>query len=230
MNDVDKAAFLGRTWLSGLPEPIAVDAAAVARLRRVPHGQRLFARGNPPDAFYVIVSGQVRIANADAEGRATVLNVLDAGKFFGEVPIVDGGPRTHGAQCQGETTLLAIAPKDFLTLLERHPLLQAQVTRHICRYLRMAFGALEDNLGARVAVRAAKRLLLLGDMYGVAGADGVTIDLHLSQEVLASMLGVTRQSLGRCLRAWTRSGWIRQDYSRITIRDRAALEAIAGTR
>lgn len=230
MDEADKVAFLGRTWLSGLPEPIVSDAAAKARLRRVPSGQRLFARGDPPDAFYVIVSGQVRIANEDANGREVLLNVLDAGKFFGEVPIVDGGGRTHGAQCHGETTLLVIPQRDFVSLLERHPALQAHVTRHICGYLRMAFGALDDNLGARLAVRVAKRLLLLAEIYGLERADGVTIDLHLSQEALGSMLGVTRQSLGRCLRTWTRSGWIRQEYSRITIRDRAALEAIAGTR
>lgn len=222
----DKEAFLARTWLRGLPAPIIAEVATRAHMRRMSEGQRIFSRGDQPGSFYLIVTGQVRICSENANGEEMTLTLIEAGNGFGEISILDEQPRTHNADCMCDLVLLTIARADFLALLNQHPPLQWQVMRQLCRSIRMTFNVIEDNLRLKLAARLAKRLLLLAQTYGVHGEEGVTINLHLSQQELGNMMGATRQSISKQLAVWQRAGWIKQEYSRITICDAAALAAV----
>lgn len=188
-----------------------------------------FSRNDQAEAFYVIASGRVRITNEYDADEEILLDVLVPGMEFGEISILDDGRRTHNAECQGAVTLLSISHTDFLNLLRKHPMLHDRVTRRPCLYIRMAFAAWEDSLRLPLVSRLAMHLLLLAQLYGVREPGAVTINLQLSQEDLAHMLGTARQSVGKPLRTWQQAGWIRQEYRKITILDEASLAAAAKT-
>ena len=75
-----------------------------------------------------------------------------------------------------------------------------------------------------LAARLGKRLLELAQVYGVEREEGRLIDLPLPQDDLANMLGATRQSVSKQLKAWEQRGWIALRYRHVAIRDSGALE------
>jgi CRP-like cAMP-binding protein len=76
--------------------------------------------------------------------------------------------------------------------------------------------------------RVARTLVMLAAQHGQGGAEGVEIQLRLTQEEYADMLGVSRQSLNRELRALEQAGAISLTYARLVVRDLAALREFIG--
>jgi CRP-like cAMP-binding protein len=107
----------------------------------------------------------------------------------------------------------------FARAAERMPALYHDVGRLVCQHQRIALEFIAETLSLPVAARLAK--LLLGRLDD---ADGV---LHVRQEEVAVMLGVSRQTLNRHLRALAAQGAIRLAYARIAIVDRAVLRRLA---
>jgi CRP-like cAMP-binding protein len=66
----------------------------------------------------------------------------------------------------------------------------------------------------------------LARSHGRVESDGVRINLLLAQDDLASLVGVTRESINKCLRDFQRQGWVRAQYRQITILDPEALQAL----
>jgi CRP-like cAMP-binding protein len=103
----------------------AMDGGALARLagaleeKEYAEGQQVFAEGDPGDAMYFIVRGQVRVeVRRDSTGTARkTLTVLMPGDYFGEMSIFDQQPRSAFAVAVGETRLLRLSKTGFDTLL-----------------------------------------------------------------------------------------------------------------
>jgi uncharacterized membrane protein len=98
--------------------------ARLVTVREVPAREVLFWVGDPggPDTeFFVIHKGRVEITYPDESGRQITLAVLGPGDFFGEVSLLDGGPRTATARTQDDATLLSLGRQDFLDFLKTCP-------------------------------------------------------------------------------------------------------------
>lgn len=89
------------------------DLADVARFMA---GAALVKQGEIGDSFYVVLTGQAKVA---ANGRT--VNHLLPGDHFGEISLLDGGPRTASVVAETEMTLVIIMQKDFLGLLAKDP-------------------------------------------------------------------------------------------------------------
>lgn len=90
-----------------------VDLAEVARFMG---GATLVKQGEIGDSFYVVLTGQAKVV---AKGRT--LNRLLPGDHFGEISLLDGGPRTASVVAETEMTLVIITQKDFLGMLGKDP-------------------------------------------------------------------------------------------------------------
>jgi len=214
-------------WFGDLPPDCISEIVAMARLRGVDDGQRLFARGDLPDGLYGICSGSVRISNTGTDGREALLTVLSPGSWFGEISLFDGLPRTHDAHAMGATELLLIPQKGFQQLLERRPELYPHFMRLLCRRLRLSFNMMDDSALLPLPARLAKRLLMHAQYYGEMAMSNERLSIQLSQETLGLMLNSSRQSINRLLKQFEQAGWIRIHYSQISILDEEALTRIA---
>ena len=81
----------------GLAAPTLERIAALAVQRSFRVGEVVFSQGDPGDALYGVVTGKVRISAGAADGREIFLNIMEAGDTFGEIALLDGGPRTASA-------------------------------------------------------------------------------------------------------------------------------------
>ena len=95
--------------------------AAVVDTERVPAGEILFRAGEPGEALYVVHSGSVELFIKDTAGQKIVLTVAEAGDIFGELALLDAGPRTATAVAVADTELLALDRDDLLLLFQRRP-------------------------------------------------------------------------------------------------------------
>src|SRR5687768_11819190 len=81
----------------------------------------VFWIGENGDAMYVVGHGKVRLSYADEEGHDVTITTLGPGTFFGELSLLDGGPRTATARAETPTGLFALDRAGFYQFLERHP-------------------------------------------------------------------------------------------------------------
>jgi len=209
----------------GLPAPALERIAAVAGQRAYRNGEVVFSQGDPGDALYAVVSGRVRISTGAPDGREIYLNIMEPGDTFGEIALLDGGARTATATVIAAAELVSIRRDHFRSLLEQEPKVAFELLRLCGQRLRWTSGLLEDAALLDAPARLAKRLLILGELHGKRGKDGVT--LRISQEELASFLGITRQAVNQQLQAWKGQGWVGLARGAIVVRDEAAIRKAA---
>jgi uncharacterized membrane protein len=108
-------------FLQLLDEKDRADLAAELDVVRFPAGRVLFNYGDPGDSLYVIRSGEVEVFFKDDTGERIVLETAKAGDVFGELSLLDGGPRTASVVATQDLEALRVDRADLDHFLQRHP-------------------------------------------------------------------------------------------------------------
>tara|TARA_R100000687_G_scaffold83201_1_gene85116 strand:+ start:1630 stop:2370 length:741 start_codon:yes stop_codon:yes gene_type:complete len=206
-------------WFAELPAVVIDELADKAQRRRLSDGEHLYRRGDMPTGLFGIIRGRIRVCSTSAEGKELTATFFETGDWLGEISIFDGLPRLSDAVASGDCEVLVLSRQAIEGLLERQPELYAPFVRILCRKLRMAMEGVSDLMLLPLAQRLAKRLLALADDYGQAHPEGLLIDLHLPQDELGRLLGASRQSVSKELKALERSGLVKLAYGQIVITD-----------
>ena len=218
----------GRMMLQGSPlfrglAPATLDRiAALAAQRSYRRGEILFSAGDAGDALFGVVSGRIRISTGNAEGREIFLNIMAPGDTFGEIALLDGGPRTATATAIEASELVSLRREPLFDLLEKEPRTALELLRLCGERLRWTSGLLEDAALLDAPARLAKRLLSLCELHGEDASGGRAV--KISQEELANFLGVTRQAVNEQLQAWKARGWVALGRGTVILHDAAALK------
>jgi CRP/FNR family cyclic AMP-dependent transcriptional regulator len=202
------------------PEALAAMSAA-GQERHLIRGDVLFNEGDPPDSLYLVIRGRMAIAIANPiDRRESVVALMEPDDLFGEMSMLDNGPRSAMARALEPTTVLAIPFEPILAMFDQYPKLLWNVTRMLAQRIRVTDEALADSVFLDVTGRTAKRLLELAD-----GSDQFT--LPVTQEELAGMVGASRERVNKAIASFIRLGWLEQQDRtyRITQRDRLELRA-----
>jgi CRP-like cAMP-binding protein len=223
-----RMVFGSNAWFDGLPNDIRRDMLARMRHRILPPNQRLCDRGDPAEGCYRVLEGCVRVSGTSQEGRETVLDFYGPGIWFGDISAFDGLPRIYDINAYVEpTSLLQIATRDMEELQAAHPALTRAFLRFVALRTRILLVALESYSTQTMEQRLANRLLMLAVSFGVMTPEGLRIKLHLPQEMLARLIGTTRQRVGQIFKKWELDGLFEHQYGDILVRDRTRLEDLA---
>lgn len=212
----------GSRLFSGLDAALIDALSASARRRSVAPGQYLFLKGDAADALWGVLSGSVATQVSTEDGKELVLDTFQSGDVFGEVGVLDFGPRRVSAVVVSPGEVFRIARNDFLAHLQRSPELCFRVLSLLCTELRDSTEALEETALYTLPNRLAKLVLTLA-----SNPDGVRPELKLSQYDLARYLGVHRTTVNRQLRDWEKQGWLSLGRERIILHKIANLEELA---
>jgi CRP/FNR family transcriptional regulator, cyclic AMP receptor protein len=202
--------------------------AARARIERHPAGEQIFAKGSPGLGMMSVLRGQVLISSTSPAGKEIVLNIIKPGEVFGEIALLDGLERTADATAMSDCELLVLDRRDFLPMLLRRADFCVALLELVCRRLRQTSLQVEDALFERLDIRIAKVLIRLVGTGGEGGRQQ-TASVRLSQQQLGNMVGASRESVNRQLRAWQREGLVALTKGSIVIRDLAELERLTPT-
>jgi CRP-like cAMP-binding protein len=185
----------------------------------------IFSQSDPGDALFGVVTGRVRISASSAGGREVFLNIMEPGDTFGEIALLDGRPRTASASAMAASELIIVTREQFLGLLARDPVLTDHLLKLLCGRLRWVSGFAEESALLSVPARLARRLLSLGKLHGHDIGSG--IELKISQDEMASFLGLSRQIVNQHLQDWKAQRWVGLGRGKITILNGRALEEVA---
>lgn len=209
----------------GLAPATLERVAALATQRRYDAGEVICSQGDPGDALFAVVTGKVRISTGADDGREIFLNIMEPGDTFGEIALLDGGTRTATAIAATGCELVSLRRDHLFELLAREPQVALELLRLCGERLRWTSGLLEDAALLDAPARLAKRLLSLAELHGEDRQGGRTV--RISQEELASFLGVSRQSVNEQLQEWKAHGWVALGRGTVTVLDPPALRAVA---
>jgi CRP-like cAMP-binding protein len=175
--------------------------AALLQKQLLRKGDSLFRKGEEGHALYMITAGKLKIVRQSPNGEEVILAVLSAGDFCGEMSLLDGLPRSADAVALEETQLYGLNRKDFIAYVIRNGTAAMAILAALSKRLRKADDFLEDIFFLNVAARLAKKLIELAGSSGFREGDGGPVQLRFTQKELAGMVGATRESVNKELRA-----------------------------
>jgi len=221
--------LLGRTPLFGsLDEGERRAIADEMREVNFDPSQVIFARGDAGREIYLVVSGRVRISVLTAEGRELSFAHAEPGAIFGEIAMLDGGPRSADATAVGKVSALCLSKPAFKRLMETQPHVADAAVRFLCSRIREADQQLEAIALYPIEGRLARFFLAAARTKAPDSKDGhVTIDLPISQSELALLIGASRPKVNTALSMLETSGALERKGTRIVC-DLEELQAIAG--
>lgn len=213
----------GNPWFRGLPPALARAILAHGEICDFPDGSRIYGEQDLPDGLYAVLEGEVRLILHAEDGRQVLFKLCRPGSWFGEVSMFDGLPRLQNAEAVGPVRLLRLGNAPFAEIVGGEPAAWRFFAQILTRHLREALAYIVDSQLQALPARLARRLLTLAR----PGEDGA-IRIRLTQEEIAAMMGVSRQTLNRVLNDWKRQGILRLDYAHVTVTDPAALARVVG--
>ncbi|GER82096.1 MAG: Crp/Fnr family transcriptional regulator [Thermogemmatispora sp.] len=207
-----------------LPDDDLRELMAVAKKRIFRPGEVIFHRDDPGQVLYIIKEGKVKIAINSPDGQEISLVIFGKGEYFGEFALLDGLPRSADAVALERVECYTLQRDDFHRAILKNPRIAIHMLESLSRRLRNTDRMIEDLIFLDVPGRVAKKLLELAELHGVPTENGVRIDIRLTQQDLAAMVGASRESVNKVLGYFSAKGYISTGHHRITLRRPAELK------
>jgi CRP/FNR family transcriptional regulator len=196
------------------------------RMQEVKRGQRIYGPGDSSPHFFLVKHGVIKIAAAGAHSREVVLGFRHPGDVFGELALLDDSPRDHVAKAHEDSLICALNCDVVLRLARESPEVAFRILTFMGRRVRQFRGRIEQLSYKSAAARVARALVDLADEHGVQDSRGTVIAFKLSQRDLASLVGLTRETVNMVLHDLQQSGSIEADRRVIRLLDMDALRSV----
>ena len=225
MNGREKA-FLCKTVVSLTEE----EWERVKRLGTpitVAAGQTIFGEGDPARHIFVIEKGNVKISRNSPLGKVVTVGIRRAGDVVGMAEALSGMDRCCYASALEPCSLWKLETEKFIEMLHSHPALAVKVATTLGSRLREAENLFSNMVAMDVDRRLARLIVSLADRFGVAGQHGVKVDIPLTQQDLATMIGSCRQTVTTTLQKFKDDGLIVTGKKSIEVLNEIELRRIA---
>ncbi len=189
--------------------------------------QIIFYEGNDPLGVYCVARGKVKLYKTDVEGHQQILRLAGNGDVIGYRSVVAQEPHSVTAETMEEAKICFIDKATFLHIFERHPKTAFRVTSSLGKELRQSGDQVINLAHKNTRERLAEVLLLLKGKFGQQDPQGIKLDLSLSRQELANMIGTTQESVVRLLSEFKQEGTIQVDRRQITLLNTAKLTEMA---
>lgn len=196
------------------------EIAEFGRIVGIEHmnsGTLLLRQGDTVDHIGMIASGKVELVYRHGS-RRVVLQVLQTGDLYGDIPLLCDVPMPLSARALTDTAVIKLHHQIFWRLIDQRP--------EMCRRLLFSLASRTEQLQRRLLALTSgdlhhKLVSLLLDQVG--GAPG---EIQLSQATIAEMLGSTRPSINRILQQFAHDGHVSIGYRSISVTDPEGLRAV----
>jgi len=184
----------------------------VAVKKTFPKNTILFSEGDRSDSLYVICSGKIKVTINDKEGNEVILAIIGPGEYFGEMALLDSGPRSACAITKEPTQLLIFSKNDFMDIFSSNPI-AFNLLKGLIKRLREANKKIESLALLDVYGRVARLLIQLAKPQN----QKMVIEDKLTHQEIANMVGSSREMVSIILKELSNGGYITVDKKLITI-------------
>src|ERR1700756_3602218 len=207
------------------PAPDAMDQLCrYAKLTSLKRGAAIFSKGDPGTSLYAVISGTVKISVSSPDGRNAILNLIGPGEVFGEVSVLDGKARTTDGTANTNCEIFVIDRREFLPFVRSQPALAMKFIELLCARLRWTSDQVEQVILQDLPGRLASALLGLTERRKL---DPTSRTIAITQQEISEMVGMTRESINKQLRAWAARSWVRLEHGAIVVLDVDSLRELA---
>ena len=198
------------TMFQGLDQSDLDTLAGVAREVTAERGEIIVSQGSEGESLYVVVSGQIRVYLSDEAGKEIILGLEGPGAIFGEISVLDGRPRSASVAAMKRTELLKIDGQEFLQLLQTNARLALTVITAFAGMIRKLTDATQG-----LALQSAYRRLVARLQERAVEENGQTvIPERLTHQLLADMIGCSREMVSRIRSDLAKGGYLRAEGKR----------------
>jgi CRP-like cAMP-binding protein len=198
-----------------------------AHLRVVDGGQLFVQQGEPALHVYVLIRGHAKISQVAPDGHQVLIRYIGPSQEFGLVAVLSGFEYPATVQAVEECEALVWEGELLAQLIERYPRIAFNALRILVQQNQAFQRRYQELLTERVEQRLAQSVLRLARQAGHDTADGTLIEIPLSREDLAELIGTDIFTVSRIMSRWEQDGLVRTDRKSVSLLDQAALEQLA---
>jgi CRP/FNR family transcriptional regulator, cyclic AMP receptor protein len=194
------------------------------KLKEFQKKETVFHRGTPGAALYMMFTGRLQVISATDEGKEVGINFISPGDVFGEIALIDGEPRSASIIAV-ENSVVGILGRDHaLWLFRNNPLIADRIQKKLCATIRQEINH-RANLGG---LKAYTRIysIVFGGITTKPNEQPALENLP-SQQSIASMANVSRETVSRALHALIKQGIIGKESRRLIIKKPQVLVKLA---
>lgn len=214
------------TWFSVLPEAFQKFILEYGKQITFEKNSYVFHAKDEFNGIYTVLEGSISLGYVDVNGNEALSAIAEPIMWFGEISLIDHEPRSHDAIALKKSTVLHIPAKPLNELLKDNPYYWyyfARLTSQKLRYVFLEQIAIQTR---SLSQRLAQRLLFIVEGYG----NHLIVQerqIHISQDQLANMLTVSRQTINHELNLLEKQNIIKISFRKIEILDIEKLNLIA---
>ena len=190
-------------------------------------GQDLFLEGNPPFGLYCVNSGKIKIYKVGEDGKETIIRIASSGELLGHRSLFTNKPYNASATVIEEAQVCFLSKTTINELIQKNPSLSFEIINR----LSVQMGAAENRLVSlsqkNLRERFAELLLLLKESHGIPHPTGTKLDIRLTREEMASMIGSATENLIRLITEFKKDSLIEQEGKYLIITNSDKIEEIA---
>ena len=212
---------------SSLPDSQLCAISEVKNLISHRRGQILYYEGTKPLGIFCVNAGVIKVYKTASNGKEQILYLAKQGDFLGYSALLGEENYSNSAMILEDAKICFIPRDAFLGSMMKNSEFFRKITKQLSHELGVMEEKLTDASQKTIRERLAFLLLQLANSYGVDGEGHQRINLMLTREELAGMVGTATESVIRLLSEFKKDGLIELEGKKIIIKDKKGLARLS---
>lgn len=214
-------------FCNSLNEESLEELELVKNTIRYNKGQFIYYEETPPTGVYCIYEGKVKVIKQSPDGKEQIVYLAKSGDLLGTKDLIVLNQHTTSA-CTLEDSVICHIPKTvFFSMLEKNHVLYGKINAHLCKVLGLIEGKVLSFSQRSVRERIAINILHLNADFGIKNNNEILIDVSLSREDMANMVGTATETVIRILSEFKKEGMVNFSGKKMTITNINNLKKVA---
>lgn len=224
---IDKFHFRSNSILEGLPKDEWEYLNQRMLNQKLKKGQNIFVEGTNPNGIYFVIKGKVKKYKSNREGKEQIIYICNAGELLGYPALLSNESYSDSAAAIEDSIIGFISKTDFLYILDRSTILSKKLLINLSHEFGVLINGIASFAHKSVRERLALSLLILKDKYRVKDEENKPVEINLSRENLANIVGIAVETLVRLLHDFKDENLIETEGRKIRILDVKKLVKVA---
>ena len=224
---IDKWDFKSESILTDLPADDFELLTANKTEKLYKKGEIIFREGAFPSGIFFIIEGKVKKYKLDKDGKEHIIYVANTGELLGYHAILSEDRYLDSAAALEESRIAFVSKEDFLDVLQQSDVFSRRLLKTLSHEFAVMANSLTMFAQKSVRERLALHLIVLREKYKVNFKTGMPVEINMSRDDLASLVGTARENVVRVLTEFKDQGILITQGRKIIVHDVGGLIQIA---
>lgn len=185
-----------------------MDLSSMLRVTNVKKGSMVYGIGEKAETIYLLKEGSIKVSRLSEDGKELTMDILKPGDIFGEMALSEEGKREDIAEAVEDSYICDVKKNDFEDLISKNPVFSFTLVKLMGLRIRKIESRFEDIIFKDVRTRIASILRDVAGKYGTPIQNGKAIEVKLSHQDIANLVGATRETVTLELNNLKKEGFI----------------------